>query len=37
MRREGAGVQLTPAGEREALRVVRRHRLLETLLSAAWV
>lgn len=32
--RAGAGaISLTPAGEREALRVVRRHRLLETFLA----
>jgi DtxR family transcriptional regulator, Mn-dependent transcriptional regulator len=32
-RAEGRGVQLTPDGERAALRVVRRHRLLETFLE----
>ncbi len=31
-RPEGAGLRLTPEGERIAVRVVRRHRLLETFL-----
>jgi DtxR family transcriptional regulator, Mn-dependent transcriptional regulator len=35
VRAEGAGLQLTGDGERLALRVVRRHRLLETLLVRA--
>ncbi len=30
-----AGVRLTPAGEREALRVIRRHRLLEAFLVSS--
>lgn len=32
-RPSGGGLRLTPAGERAALRVVRRHRLLETFLA----
>ena len=32
-RRKGSGLRLTAQGERAALRVVRRHRLLETFLS----
>ena len=39
-RSKGQGLRLTPSGERAALRVVRRHRLLETflvrVLDMAW-
>ncbi|WP_297650615.1 metal-dependent transcriptional regulator [Pseudonocardia sp.] len=34
-RSDGRGFRLTDAGEREALRVIRRHRLLETFLARA--
>jgi DtxR family Mn-dependent transcriptional regulator len=34
-RRKGSGLRLTAEGERAALRVVRRHRLLETFLARA--
>ncbi len=34
-RADGRSIRLTGAGEREALRVIRRHRLLETFLAQA--
>jgi DtxR family Mn-dependent transcriptional regulator len=34
-RTDGRSIRLTDAGEREALRVIRRHRLLETFLARA--
>ena len=34
-RRKGSGMRLTAQGERAALRIVRRHRLLETFLARA--
>lgn len=34
-RADGRSIRLTDAGEREALRVIRRHRLLETFLAEA--